>query len=120
MAEVLFTRGQSVGQKLERLIEASTMSFDAAFYRFNNERLARALDEARQRGVRIRLVVDRGKYQESTVLHPAPTHLHRGLYRMPGQRVRSASPVRKRSARSSIAVATWIASGVLTPLAARN
>jgi len=65
MAEVLFTRGQSVGQKLERLIEASTMSFDAAFYRFNNERLARALDEARQRGVRIRLVVDRGKYEES-------------------------------------------------------
>src|SRR3954469_25279295 len=33
-----------------------------------------------------RIELCRGKYQESTVLHSAPTHLDRGLYRMSGQR----------------------------------
>ena len=63
--EVLFTRDRSVSETIERLIQAVSVSFDAALYRFNSQRLARALDEASRRGVRIRLVLDRGKYEES-------------------------------------------------------
>lgn len=63
--EVLFTRERSVAETIERLIQTASASFDAALYRFNSQRLARALDDASRRGVRIRLVLDRGKYEES-------------------------------------------------------
>ena len=63
--EALFTRRQSVAETIERLIEAASTSFDAALYRCDSERLAHALDEASRRGVRVRLVLDRGKYEES-------------------------------------------------------
>jgi phosphatidylserine/phosphatidylglycerophosphate/cardiolipin synthase-like enzyme len=64
-AEVLFTRGRSVAGRIEQLVKITGVSCDAALYRFTNRRLARALDEAQKRGVRVRLVLDRGKYQES-------------------------------------------------------
>jgi len=64
-AEVLFTRERSVAGRIERLIKNAGASFDAALYRFTSDRLARALDEAQERGVRVRLVLDRGKYKES-------------------------------------------------------
>src|SRR3954471_16545897 len=32
-----------------------------------------------------RIELCRGEHQESTVLDPAPTHLHRGFYRVAGQ-----------------------------------
>lgn len=64
-AELLFTRARPVGEKIERLIQATTTSIDAALYRFNNPRLALALEDAAQRGVRIRLVLDQNKYEES-------------------------------------------------------
>jgi phosphatidylserine/phosphatidylglycerophosphate/cardiolipin synthase-like enzyme len=63
-AEVLFTRAGSVTEVVERLIHSTTTSLDAALYRFNSPRLARVLDEARLRHVRIRLVLDRNKYQQ--------------------------------------------------------
>ena len=63
--EVLLTRTRSVAEVIERLIRASTTSVDAALYRFNSPRLARVLQEARQRGVQLRLVLDRGKYEET-------------------------------------------------------
>jgi phosphatidylserine/phosphatidylglycerophosphate/cardiolipin synthase-like enzyme len=63
--ETLLTREQSVSETIERLIRDASASFDAALYRFNSQRLARALDEAARHRVRIRLVLDRGKYEES-------------------------------------------------------
>jgi mitochondrial cardiolipin hydrolase len=63
--EALLTRERSVAQTIERLIQAASASFDAALYRFNSQQLAQALDGAARRGVRIRLVLDRGKYEES-------------------------------------------------------
>jgi len=63
--EVILTRGSSVAEAIERLIRQATTSVDAALYRFNNPRLARALREAIGRGVRVRLVLDRNKYEES-------------------------------------------------------
>ncbi|HKS96651.1 MAG TPA: phospholipase D-like domain-containing protein [Terriglobia bacterium] len=63
--EALLTREHSVSETIERLIQQASVSFDAALYRFNSQSLARALDEAARRGVRVRLVLDRGKYEES-------------------------------------------------------
>jgi mitochondrial cardiolipin hydrolase len=64
--EVIFTRSRSVAEEIERLIQAAQTSVDAALYRLNNPRLARLLAEAAGRGVRLRLVLDRGKYEETT------------------------------------------------------
>lgn len=63
--EVVFSRGQSIAEMIERAVRASGASIDAALYRFNSQRLAHALDEAQQRGVRLRLVIDHNKYHES-------------------------------------------------------
>jgi phosphatidylserine/phosphatidylglycerophosphate/cardiolipin synthase-like enzyme len=64
-AEVVFTRGVSVTELIERQLQGTTTSLEAALYRFNNPRLARALEDAARRGVRIRLLLDRNKYEES-------------------------------------------------------
>ncbi len=65
VTEVFMAREGSVADVVERMIERTTRSLDAALYRFDNSRLARALEKAVQRGVRIRLVVDRNKYEET-------------------------------------------------------
>ena len=63
--EVVFARTGSVADTIERLVEATRVSIHAALYRFNNQRLARALQQAHARGAEIRLVIDRNKYEES-------------------------------------------------------
>ncbi len=63
--EAHFTRAVSVAEAIERLLEAATSSVNAALYRLSNPRLVRALEQAAQREIAIRLVLDRGKYQES-------------------------------------------------------
>lgn len=67
-AELLLTRSRtagSVAEVIERLIGEATTSIDAALYRLNHPRLAGALEEATRRGVRVRLVLDRNKYEET-------------------------------------------------------
>jgi mitochondrial cardiolipin hydrolase len=64
--EVMLTRGRSVAEEIERLVETAQTSLDAALYRLNNPYLARVLAQAAERGVRLRLVLDRGKYEETT------------------------------------------------------
>jgi len=64
-AELMLTRASSVAEVIERFIQAATLSVDAALYRFNNPRLASALNGAVRRGIRARLVLDRNKYEES-------------------------------------------------------
>lgn len=66
-AEIFMTRAGSVAGVLERLIQGAATSVEAALYRFNNSRLAVALEGAARRGVRVRLVVDRGKYESDPV-----------------------------------------------------
>jgi phosphatidylserine/phosphatidylglycerophosphate/cardiolipin synthase-like enzyme len=63
--EVLLTSLTSVAEAIQRLVRQTSTSLDAALYRFNSPRLARALEDALQRGVRLRLVLDRGKYAEA-------------------------------------------------------
>lgn len=54
-----------MAEAIERLVEAASQSVEAALYRLNHPRLARALTDAAARGVRVRLVLDRGKYEET-------------------------------------------------------
>ena len=63
--DVFLTRTRSAGQIIAGLIGEARVSIDAALYRLNNPRLVAALDEAVRRGLRVRVVLDRNKYQES-------------------------------------------------------
>ena len=64
--DVLTNRSASIAAVIERMLAASERSVDAALYRLNNPRLARALGEAVRQGVKVRVVLDRGKYEETT------------------------------------------------------
>jgi cardiolipin hydrolase len=64
-AELLLTRDGSLAEVIARLLAETTGSVDAALYRLNNPRLALALAGALGRGVRVRLVLDHNKYDES-------------------------------------------------------
>ncbi len=63
--EVVFTRACSVAELLEGLLSQASRSVDGALHRLNNPRLARALAEAVRRGAQVRVVLDRGKYEET-------------------------------------------------------
>lgn len=63
--QTIFTSQGSVAHAIERLLLEARVSVDAALYRITNPRLTRALGEARGRGLRVRLLVDRNKYQET-------------------------------------------------------
>ncbi|MGA8182410.1 MAG: phospholipase D-like domain-containing protein [Terriglobia bacterium] len=65
--QTLFTSQSSVARSIERLLLEARVSVDAALYRITNPRLARALGKARDRGLRVRLLVDRNKYQATAV-----------------------------------------------------
>jgi len=63
--EIKFARRESVADVIMGLLREASSSINAALYRFNHPGLAQALEEAAQRGVRIRLLVDGNKYKES-------------------------------------------------------
>src|SRR5208337_2091857 len=63
--DVKFARSESVADAITSLLHGASNSIDAALYRFNHPGLAHALEEAAERGVRIRLLVDGNKYKES-------------------------------------------------------
>ena len=86
--DILFSREGSVQTFIERLMGAATISVEAALYRLNNPSLARALEEAYQRGVCIRLVLDRNKFEEDRTtrqLLSEVSFLYRLLYGREGQ-----------------------------------
>lgn len=64
-SELVLTRTGSAAARIEDLIRTSAMSIDAALYRVNNPRLVAALEETVRRGVKVRLVTDRNKYEDS-------------------------------------------------------
>ncbi len=64
-SEVYMTREGSVSAVVERMIQDTTTALDAALYRFDSPCLAQALEGAARRAVRIRLVLDHGKYEEA-------------------------------------------------------
>ncbi len=63
--EAVFSRADSIAQVVEDRIRSATDSIQAAIYRFNSRRIARALRDAHRKGVKVRLVVDRSRYVRS-------------------------------------------------------
>ena len=63
--ELALTRTGSVASRIEQMVRVASNSIDAALYRFNHPRLAGALLDAEGRGVKVRVVLDRNKYEES-------------------------------------------------------
>lgn len=64
--QTLFTSEGSVARKIEKLLKQANTSVDVAVYRITNPRLAKALRQARDRGLRVRLLVDRNKYEKTS------------------------------------------------------
>jgi len=62
---VFMSRGGSAGARVDELIRTAAKSIDAAIYRFNHPQRLDALAAAAARGIRVRLVLDRNKYEES-------------------------------------------------------
>lgn len=64
-AEAIFTRTGSIAEVIENLVSAATTSIDAALYGLGSQRLARALEDAAARKLRLRLIIDGNKYRQS-------------------------------------------------------
>jgi phosphatidylserine/phosphatidylglycerophosphate/cardiolipin synthase-like enzyme len=65
LPEVIFSRSSDASAWVERLVGEVQNSLDAAIYRFNHRGMYRLLNDAADRGVEVRLVIDRNKYEES-------------------------------------------------------
>jgi phosphatidylserine/phosphatidylglycerophosphate/cardiolipin synthase-like enzyme len=65
LVEAIFARARSIADVIDNLVSSSQVSIDAAVHRLNSQRLAHALADAQERGVRVRLVIDRSKYEKS-------------------------------------------------------
>lgn len=63
-AEVFFSPNGGARQRLLQAIRDARGSIDVAVYNFTSAELAEALFKARDRGVRVRLVLDRERYEE--------------------------------------------------------
>ncbi|HSB70555.1 MAG TPA: phospholipase D family protein [Candidatus Methylomirabilis sp.] len=73
-AEVYFSPGGGIRQRLVQAIEASRRTIDIAVYNFTASELAEALYAAKARGVRIRILVDREKAEEGFVIRGLRRH----------------------------------------------
>lgn len=60
--EAVFSRTDSLAEVVENLIRSATFSVHAAVYRFNSQRIARALGGAHRKGTKVRLVIDKSRY----------------------------------------------------------
>jgi phosphatidylserine/phosphatidylglycerophosphate/cardiolipin synthase-like enzyme len=63
--ETVFTRAGSAAAGIERMLQTTAASVDAALYRLNHPRLVQALADVAARGVRVRLVLDGGKFEQT-------------------------------------------------------
>lgn len=72
--QVIFTRSASGAEVIERLIRSAAGSVVAALYRFNSPQLASALQQARQRGVSVRVCLNNNDhYEENRAAHAVLT-----------------------------------------------
>jgi len=88
--QVLFTRTTSVAKVIERLIRSAKKSADASLYRLSHPRLALALHDASRRGVRVRLILDREKYEMTRATRDLLAELRIPYRLMSGRRGRWA------------------------------
>jgi phosphatidylserine/phosphatidylglycerophosphate/cardiolipin synthase-like enzyme len=61
--QAVFARTESIAEAIEASLRETQVSLNAALYSFSSQRLFKALCDAQERGVRVRLLVDRGKYE---------------------------------------------------------
>lgn len=61
----LFTCRTSIESIIKELLGEARFSVDAALYRLTNPRLVQALEQAHHRGLRVRLLIDQMKYEET-------------------------------------------------------
>lgn len=64
--EVIFSRSSNIDDWIEKQARGLETSLDLAIYRFNSRGLYRVLNEAAERGIKVRLLIDRSKYEESS------------------------------------------------------
>ncbi len=62
-SEAVFSRVSDISERIRKLISETAHSLDAALYRLNNPQLAEALGQSAAGGTRVRLILDRGKYE---------------------------------------------------------
>jgi mitochondrial cardiolipin hydrolase len=67
---VVFSRKKPIAEFLESHLRETRNSIAAALHQFNNPRLIRALEEVSRGGIRVRLLLDRTKYEESVETLP--------------------------------------------------
>lgn len=84
--QALFTPEGPISRTIERLLREARATVDAAMYRITNPRLAQALAQARNRGLRVRLLVDRNKYEETAVTRELLAENPVPFYAIYGQR----------------------------------
>jgi mitochondrial cardiolipin hydrolase len=65
MVETVFSREASIAETIQRLIQETRLSIDAAVHRLNSGELFECLLEAEYRGIEVRLLTDWSKYQQS-------------------------------------------------------
>jgi phosphohistidine phosphatase SixA len=68
--EVFFSRETPVAEFIEMLLRETRTSIEAALHQLDNPRLIRALEESSERGVRVRLLLDRTKFEEIVSTFP--------------------------------------------------
>ena len=83
--EAAFSRATALAELIERLMRECTLSLDAALYRFNHSRLAKALAACAERGVRVRLILDEGKYDTDATTRDLLAYYHLPFRRMHGR-----------------------------------
>ena len=64
-SQIVMSRTHAIAEVVESLVANSARSIDGAIYRFNNPHLAAALSDAVRRGVMVRVILDRNKFEES-------------------------------------------------------
>jgi len=64
MESILFSRTSRIADAVSDGLRECSISVAAALYRMNSARLAAELGQAMRRGVRVRLLVDQGKYNQ--------------------------------------------------------
>jgi cardiolipin hydrolase len=61
----VFSRTDSIAEVVEDRIRSASHSVHAAVYRFNSQRIARALGDAHHKGIKVRLLIDKSRYARS-------------------------------------------------------
>jgi phosphatidylserine/phosphatidylglycerophosphate/cardiolipin synthase-like enzyme len=66
LPDAVFSRASSLAEWIEKRLGGLEQSLDLAVYRFNSRELYHVLNKTANRGVKVRLLIDRNKFEESS------------------------------------------------------